>query len=367
MNAQCLKTDNDIKRKTYLDITRIIAIILVILCHSTEHIYSMYNTDIMNIYGMFSITACFTLFSLGRLGVPFFLFLTGYLMLPRKWDNMKIKDFYIKKWFRLLLCSMIWFLIYDIILYVVQYNQSFSIEKLIEESLFLKEFCMPHFWYIPMILGIYLILPVVGIGIQSVEVKLLRFPLLLSFIILFIYPLIVVLLPFFGITEIVSKVSSGFIGTEYIYYVLIGYVFFKTKNNIDKRNKLITVVCLVMALVFLACAVGLQMWFYSKGCLIRVWYNSPFVFGCSSCLFYVFTKLDIQKKSRIIESLSRYSFGVFLLHYLFIILFKPIFIDLSISKSLKCILFAIFVCILSYVVVWVVSKIPKIGKILLYL
>lgn len=80
-------------RIIYLDIARTFAIIFVVLCHSVELIYKM------NLQGWISISLNARIFktivfTLGRIGVPLFLFLTGYLLLNRKYDNdADIKNF----------------------------------------------------------------------------------------------------------------------------------------------------------------------------------------------------------------------------------------------------------------------------------
>lgn len=92
MNGDKIKKN----RIIYLDIARTFAIILVVLCHSVTLIYKM-NLQEWNLISLNAKIFKTIIFTLGRMGVPLFLFLTGYLLLNRKYDNdADIKKFYKK-------------------------------------------------------------------------------------------------------------------------------------------------------------------------------------------------------------------------------------------------------------------------------
>jgi len=77
------------KRIKWIDLVRAIAILLVILCHTTENIYEM-KLESMTSLSLQSRIFCFASFTAGRLGVPLFLMITGSLLLPREYDNDSI-------------------------------------------------------------------------------------------------------------------------------------------------------------------------------------------------------------------------------------------------------------------------------------
>lgn len=78
----------DYKRLDWIDIVRGIAIFFVVLCHAIDNIYFTQNADIANSSILLQLFI-FTSFTLGRLGVPLFLFISGYLLLQCKYDNKK--------------------------------------------------------------------------------------------------------------------------------------------------------------------------------------------------------------------------------------------------------------------------------------
>lgn len=68
--------EKKINRVIWLDFARAFAIICVIITHVTERVYTM-NADWMLQASIGTRVYAYFLFTLGRLGVPIFLFLTG--------------------------------------------------------------------------------------------------------------------------------------------------------------------------------------------------------------------------------------------------------------------------------------------------
>ena len=130
------------KRIFFLDLARCFAIIAVVLVHATEHIYAM-NASFFKGLSLVSKIFAVSAFTMGRLGVPLFLFLTGYLILGRKFANDDCFDFWKHNWLRLVLTTEIWILIYNVFFIVVQ-KQSPNFYLLAKEMLFLVTFPMAH-------------------------------------------------------------------------------------------------------------------------------------------------------------------------------------------------------------------------------
>ena len=67
-----------------IDTLRAIGILCVVMCHSVEgDIYTL-NLEGMNGLSLVSKIFAFTMFSIGRLGVPLFLLISGYLLLDKE-------------------------------------------------------------------------------------------------------------------------------------------------------------------------------------------------------------------------------------------------------------------------------------------
>lgn len=79
------------ERDKVIDLARAFAIICVILTHTTETTYQLQAEAVWG--GKHIKLLALSLFAIGRLGVPIFLFLTGYLLLDREIFNEKNEAF----------------------------------------------------------------------------------------------------------------------------------------------------------------------------------------------------------------------------------------------------------------------------------
>lgn len=105
------------ERNNNYDLIRVVAIILVMFCHSLETIY----------FGICDLSIQSRIFyllfhSISRLGVPLFLFLTGTLLLNKNFDDIKdIKHFYKHNLLNLIIVCLIWYLLYYLLdIYVLK-------------------------------------------------------------------------------------------------------------------------------------------------------------------------------------------------------------------------------------------------------
>ena len=75
-------------RQSNLDIVRIIALCSVLLMHGVENVWRIHPADVASTPSLERVFIFIT-YTLGRLGVPLFLFLTGYLMLGKRYKKNK--------------------------------------------------------------------------------------------------------------------------------------------------------------------------------------------------------------------------------------------------------------------------------------
>lgn len=92
------------RRIVGLDYARAVAILLVLLVHATENLFVMdaVHLNAMSVQSRIFAIICFTL---GRLGVPLFLFLSGYLLLDRSYTESSIHKFWKKNWLGMLVTT----------------------------------------------------------------------------------------------------------------------------------------------------------------------------------------------------------------------------------------------------------------------
>lgn len=149
--------ENAKKRIFYFDELRALAILFVILCHTTT-IYRpyYYNFSAMSIPSILNM--------LGWVGVPLFFMISGALLLNRDYS---LKDFFKRRFARILIPFIFWIIITLILEYLLL---GFSTKQLINVFLGKKKYT----WFIWVMMGIYLILPVINsftkqYGIRGVE------------------------------------------------------------------------------------------------------------------------------------------------------------------------------------------------------
>lgn len=111
------------KRILWLDYARAFAIFSVLLVHSAEYAYALKPEEILKLGTVSSLIRLASIV-VGRLGVPIFLMLSGYLLLDRDYTTAeKIKSFYKKNLLPLVLTVEVWVVIYYA--YLIVFTVSF--------------------------------------------------------------------------------------------------------------------------------------------------------------------------------------------------------------------------------------------------
>lgn len=128
-----------------------------------------------------------TIYTLGRLSVPLYLFITGYLMLGKYYKKEDVFTYYKTKAWKLLKITWMWTAIYYLI-DILFLGRGFSVTDAIRQFLFISDwFVAPHLWYIPAIIGVYLFIPFVSNALQKIDARVLVILLCLAVFYLFIY------------------------------------------------------------------------------------------------------------------------------------------------------------------------------------
>lgn len=350
------------KRIAWIDFARAIAICFVVLCHSTEAIYS-FALDAMAAQPPLSQMTAFGFFTIGRLGVPLFLFISGYLMLDRFYDRAACVRFWRTKWLGLLLATEIWIVVYCVFL-SVHNGRPLDVGLTVKTMLFLENVGMGHMWYMPMILGLYLFLPFIASGLKALDdARLLRFPLLLAVVLFFVPPVASQFADALGFGTFTMKIATGFSGGAYGCYMLLGYCF--KKGAFDCLPLRLNIAGVVLGF---AATVGAQMMLYNAGVRAPMWYNSVLLLGTSLCLFGILSKLGRSEVGAPVRLLSRYSFAIYLVHYPVKILLAPVVQGWEIpGRWLQVLLLSVLVMAISLVVCVAIAHIPKVGAKILYM
>lgn len=324
------------KRIIYLDYLRVFAIIGVILIHLSAPIVIECP---QNIFPYF-------LNYISRFAVPVFVMISGVLFLKK---NVDIKTLYKKYIFKYLLIIIIFFII----------------------NAFLSKFAhisfpLYHIWYLFMIIGIYMIYPILKIIILND--KILNYFIILSLGFVFLFPLFFDLLHYLNITKLdyfynsLNKDMEMFLPLGFSVYFLLGY---KIQNNTLKHYK--KFVCIIGIFVFI---IGLYLTYIfslknHKYFGYFLGYNNLLIFLYTIAVFCFFKYSEIfNKENKIINFLSKYTFSIYLFHLIFISLTNKIFQVFIIdnTKNIVIILQLVLVFLLSLIFSIIIKKIPIINK-----
>ena len=319
------------KRIVSYDVARALAIVLVVLCHATELTYTLYFKQPEMVGGATKLVAS-TLFSLGRLGVPIFLFLTGALILRKQIENDDdVLAFYKKNLLPLVIVNASWVIIYNVFFLLNGNVEYVSIGNIIKEMLFMKVVPLMNMWYIPMIVGMYIGLPFVAKIVKTFSKKSLYVGAIIVFVACFVFPFVNLMIKVFGIGGghlLSSNLNLSFLGGTYGLYIIIGNCLAR-----HKKIKLDSIWVVVGTLTSFLSVCSYQL-FTRYGTSFdpehKIWYDCPAILLCGVCLFILVTRTNFSKLDKRILSLitfvSKASLAIFFMH---------IIIQLTLVKALE--------------------------------
>ena len=353
----------DKKRDASLDVVRTIAILLVVLNHAVEAVFPFAKVDAMASLGKGMLSFCYIAFTLGRIGVPLFLLLSGYLLLSRDYFKKKngVGTFYKKNLLPLLLTWEIWVLLYNVFI-SVSAKEPFSFSTYFLQAVFLKQVSLSHAWYVPRILGIYLFIPFLAKVLSFMRGRWILLLMGISWIFFFVVPL-----SKHAGYQLGGVLDLSFSGGVCALYVIGGYCMFRYEKKLNqildrKRNG----VLLFIAAVFLL--VGSALFHFvmlNKGTDFRIWYDFPTIPFVGAVAFLLLKRIHPSPSlQKVFLELSVCSFGIYLVHKPVLELLKrclPAF-----HPVLEVIAFTVIVFVVSFLVVTLIGRIGagRVGKIL---
>jgi surface polysaccharide O-acyltransferase-like enzyme len=267
-------------RIEWIDLVRAIAILTVLYIHSVDGIYIISSDAIMNLTLYSRIFQFISLF-IGRIGVPFFLMITGYLLLDRAYDNQKVKKFWDKNCKTLIIVTILWSVVYAASLFLIsnKYTQVNTVEA---GNLFFS-----HMWYMPMIIGMYLSMPFVSNAVRSFDKRTIFQATVIFSLLAFCLPFISVLFDMEGIHNVAIQYCLGFSGGIYGVYIILGYLVKKGMFK-EVSSKLFGLI----AIVSFAVCVWFQYYAFIRGYNFFLWYEFPFILTGSFALFELVSRMD---------------------------------------------------------------------------
>lgn len=319
----------------WLDVLRLIAILLVIAVHCTDPFNASPESRAdpeFNFWGSVYGSAL-------RACVPLFVMMTGFLLLPVK---QTMPAFYRKRIPRVFFPFLIWSVLFDLAPWFIQAvggsaelvtrffpwepNPSASLGDALQTiamiPLTFTVYATPM-WYIYALIGLYLYLPIFSAWVERASRREKRFFLLLWFVSLFI--------PY--LTEFVSRYHFGTcswnaFGTFYYFagfngYLLLGH--YLGKGNDWSVGKTLSVAVPLFLVGYFITLVGFRHMtsdpnVSEEGMELFFTYCSPNVALMAIAVFLLVQKVNVTSLSicRALANLTRCGFGLYCVHYFFV-------------------------------------------------
>jgi len=336
----------NVNRVFYLDQLRALAIIGVIGIHVTP---DFFNSTVGIIF-----------YFLSKIAIPIFFMITGALLLNKEY---RIWDFLKKRYPRIIIPFIFWGAVY--IIFAILFKNFMAIHLSLKNSMLIiintflgVEGYVPHFWYVWSILGLYLLFPIINKWIKNASFSEIRY-------FLFIWFITSIFILFNLSYHLELKYFSGILGL-----VILGYYLANNNNKILGNTFLWPILFLISTLTRIICHnFSIDVDYSSNlGTLSIIQAISIFLMIKNLNFNRIFTKVCSFLRNGIIGkltvSLSRYSYGIYLNHMLFIISYRIMNLDFANKSAIIWVpLLIIAVLVFSWVPLIVMNKIPVLKKV----
>lgn len=330
------------KRDTRIDFARAFACIMVLFCHAPQHYLNQggkFLVGIDNYFGM-------------AWGPILFFVISGACIF---WEECDVFSFLKRRFSRILLPTLFWSVVY-ILIEVFCWHTAQPKDLIFKLPMVLISPQYGLFWFMYALVGVYLTAPVVSRWLHNCSQNEILFYLLLwSF---------TLLLPYFEVmgfdfNQVVSTTGvlcymNGFLG-----YAIAGY--YCRKYITITKHKIVSYVFLFLLIVLSPLAVFIikkntgRLLDYS-GCILPMCTTlSAFIVIMNSSSV---VRVMSGKFKKIVLFVSRYSFGIYLTHMLFMYPFRLWILQYQLNYIFQIPITVLVVGILSVLFTWLLSRIP---------
>ncbi|MFD2244774.1 acyltransferase [Pontibacter ruber] len=284
--------------------------------------------------------------SIARTGIPLFLMLTGALLLPKAESGI---TFITKRYKRIFIPFFFWSAVYLVAKFPIK---ELRIQDVANVLLYGASY---QFWYVYVVAGIYLLMPFIKPFLEKTDPGLLKW--------LFVIWLTCFTIPFF-IKEGIVLTTNQFI--LYSGYVATGYILsdFLRKKRLTGKQRIIAYAAFAGGT--LLTFAGTHFLSLKEGRLITTFYEStmPHIFLKAVGTFVLLFDLAVllsAKAAKLVNWMSKYSFGVFMVHPLVLdhILVSRLGITTSYMHPIVGIFLSSFLGLgISYLLIYLLSRLP---------
>ena len=339
------------------DLLRVIAIYMVMQIHTGEFEYISPDGTVLHTAGAWAVGWTNSLL---RVCVPLFVMISGYFLFPIEDE----RRFFKKRFTRVLIPFVVWCAVYAF------YDYARGLASLRTTLLDIARIPINygtevgHLWFVYMLMGIYLIAPVLAPWIVSASRKSMEFFLVLWGITL--------LLPFIHLyfPQVWGECYWNATPTLYYFTGFLGYVVAAVYIKRFLMAPSLRVDCIAVAMVVAGYAFTVAGFLYRLGYVQEVksleltWnFTSLNVAVMTAGVFLLFRNLHPKRPSsptwRLIDDLSRLSYGMYLAHIIFLGVVHAHLAPMLPNAFLRIPVIAVTTFVVTYLAVKLLSLLPK--------
>lgn len=312
------------QRKYYLDYLRVAAIVAVVLMHAAGRCCGGDDNARSYVWQVCNIFSSGT-----RWAVPIFVMISGSLFLDVH-KRLPLRVLYGKYIRRLVYAYLFWAPIY--VAYLALMGIDFQHANYTAPGgalLYIRDIFLGtlggsdfHFWYLFMLAGVYMIAPLIKVTIDSGDEHLIRYGMGFMFVMSVVLPVFDHLDLFRGLfDEDLYNLGLGLLSNVYVFYFMLGW--YLDTHSFSRRQRTVLYIAGMVCCLFTILSVGLSS--YHTGTLDEYFRKNPrpnvMIMAMAVFVLIKHCLKDRQlseKQQHLVTLLSRYSFGVFLSHLLFV-------------------------------------------------
>ena len=360
----------------WIDVVRTMAILGVILCHVVDTVMTAPQAAGSEEYTLW--TELYK--TLSRPSVSLFVLITGYLLLPVKMDSV---EFYKKRLTRILYPFLFWSVAYTMLPWVIHlFTQSHDLIRMFFPYYGSQEPTLSYtlmevaripltfngtsypLWYVYMFVGLYFFMPVISPWLEKSNKKEKTIFLTIWGVSLFIpYIRAFVMNYAFGESEWnefgLFYYFAGFIG-----YIVMGH-WMKQSGRFPFQKKF----WLTIPVFLLSYWITYEGYHFMmldpnvtpEGMELFFLFCTPNVMLMTYALFVMASNVTIRSEAvnRVLSTLSRYGFGIYMVHYLLIGPIDYVLARMMVPVAVHIPLCTLLVFVASWMFVFVLGKLPK--------
>lgn len=357
---------NSGSRIVFLDYVRVVAIFMVLMVHSIEPFYLGGEGTYVASWG----DALWVTFlnSALRCAVPLFVMTSSYLLLPVKGDGM---TFLRRRFVRVGLPFAVWTLLYAFIPYWG--TEDMSISENLSRLVFNFMPHAGHLWFVYMLLGLYLIMPIISPWLERVSQRGERL-FIMVWLLSTAVPFLRVAASATGFAEVWGEASwnefgalyytSGFIGYIVVAHYIRTYVNWSTVKTLCVALPTLVIGYIIVALPFYLQLPDAYPVNDSIDLAVRwelSWSFTTTGVALTTIALFLLFKL-INRPCRIyplVERLSQLSYGIYLVHMFVLVALFSFVSTWGLATPLVMILTAAITFIVSAIIVQLLKLLPK--------